>query len=193
MKLIIIVFVVFAIANTSCNTDNSKKSGGNMQGVDTIAAPSSRAAVTATAEISINGIVDAYLHLKNELAIDNSKGAATAGNEILTAMYNMDTALMDMPQRKAYLAISDDLKENAEHISTNAGKIEHQREHFGMLSTDIYDLIKGFGTDKLLYKDYCPMAFDKKGAIWLSEVKEIKNPYFGREMPNCGEVKEELK
>jgi hypothetical protein len=190
MKSIIIVFALIAIA-TSCNTDNSEKSGGNMQGVDAIAPPSGRA--TTTAKISINGIVDAYLHLKNALASDNSKGAATAGSEILTAMYNMDTALMDVPQRKAYLAISDDLKENAEHISTNAGKIEHQREHFGMLSTDIYDLIKGFGTDKPLYKDYCPMAFDKKGAIWLSEVKEIKNPYFGNKMPTCGEVKEELK
>lgn len=191
MKSIIIVFALITIGNTSCNTDNSEKSGGNMQGVDTIAPPSSRA--TATAKISINGIVDAYLHLKNELATDDSKGAATAGREILTAMYNMDTAIMDISQRKAYLAISDDLKENAEHISTNAGKIEHQREHFGMLSTDIYDLIKGFGTDKPLYKDYCPMAFDKKGAIWLSEVKEIKNPYFGSEMPKCGEIKEELK
>lgn len=191
MKSIITVFALIIIANTSCNTGNNEKSGANMQGVDTIAPPSGRA--TTTPKISINGIVDAYLHLKNALASDNSKDAATAGSEILTAMYNMDTALMDVPQRKAYLAISDDLKENAEHISTNAGKIEHQREHFGMLSTDIYDLIKGFGTDKPLYKDYCPMAFDKKGAVWLSEVKEIKNPYFGNEMPTCGEVKEELK
>lgn len=191
MKSIIIVFVLITIA-TSCNTDNNEKSGGNIQGVDTTA-PSSRATATTTAKISINGIVDAYLHLKNELATDDSKGAATAGSEILTAMYNMDTALMDVSQRKTYLAISDDLKENAEHISTNAGKIEHQREHFGMLSTDIYDLIKGFGIYKPLYKDYCPMAFDKKGAIWLSEVKEIENPYFGSEMPKCGEIKEELK
>jgi hypothetical protein len=191
MKSIITVFALITIANTSCNTGNNEKSGGNMQGVDTIAPPTSRA--TTTAKTSINGIVDAYLHLKNALASDNSKDAATAGSEILTAMYNMDTTLMDVSQRKAYMAISDDLKENAEHISTNAGKIEHQREHFGMLSTDLYDLIKAFGADKPLFKDYCPMAFDKKGAIWINEVKEIKNPYFGSEMPKCGEIKEELK
>lgn len=29
-----------------------------------------------------------------------------------------------------------------------------------------------------IYVDYCPMYNDNKGAIWLSETKEIKNPYW---------------
>ena len=37
------------------------------------------------------------------------------------------------------------------------------------------------------------MANDKKGAFWISESKEIKNPYLGKKMPTCGEVKEEIK
>jgi len=36
------------------------------------------------------------------------------------------------------------------------------------------------------------MAFDKKGAYWISENREIQNPYFGDKMPKCGEIKEEL-
>jgi Cu(I)/Ag(I) efflux system membrane fusion protein len=32
------------------------------------------------------------------------------------------------------------------------------------------------------------MAFDNKGAFWLSEIEEIRNPYFGKEMLSCGEV-----
>ena len=48
-------------------------------------------------------------------------------------------------QMKSYMDIADDLKEHAEHIGANAGKIEHQREHFVMLSNDIADLIKTFG------------------------------------------------
>ncbi|PQJ09362.1 hypothetical protein CJD36_019125 [Flavipsychrobacter stenotrophus] len=192
MKKIITVFSIIIIANTSCNTGNTEENAGDKQRVDTTAPPPSNHTAT-TAKASIKGITDGYLHLKNALATDNSKDAATAGKEILTAMYNIDTVVMDAAQRKTYMAISDDLKENAEHIGANSGKIEHQREHFGMLSTDLYDLIKTFGTDKPLFKDYCPMAFDKKGAIWISEVKEIKNPYFGSEMSKCGEIKEELK
>jgi Cu(I)/Ag(I) efflux system membrane fusion protein len=36
------------------------------------------------------------------------------------------------------------------------------------------------------------MAFDNKGAYWLSNTQEIYNPYFGEEMRFCGEVKEQL-
>jgi hypothetical protein len=44
-----------------------------------------------------------------------------------------------------------------------------------------------------LYVEYCPMAFDDKGASWLSSSKEIRNPYFGDKMLTCGEVKETIK
>lgn len=89
--------------------------------------------------------------------------------------------------------IADDAKENAEHIGDNAGKIDHQREHLASLSKDVNDLISLFGTPQKLYQDYCPMFNDKKGAIWLSETKEIKNPYYGAKMSTCGSVQKELK
>lgn len=89
--------------------------------------------------------------------------------------------------------IADDLKENAEHIGANADKLAHQREHFVMLSKDIADLVKTFGNGgQTLYKDFCPMANDGKGAVWISEMKEIKNPYFGKALPTCGSVKETI-
>jgi hypothetical protein len=58
-----------------------------------------------------------------------------------------------------------------------------------LLSKDVNDLIKVFGTNKKLYQDYCPMADDGKIAIWISEIKEIKNPYKGSKMLTCGSVK----
>jgi len=35
------------------------------------------------------------------------------------------------------------------------------------------------------------MAGDGKGAIWISETKEIKNPYYGKKMLSCGSMKEQ--
>jgi hypothetical protein len=35
------------------------------------------------------------------------------------------------------------------------------------------------------------MADDNKGAVWISETKEIKNPYFGKDMATCGSIKKE--
>ena len=84
------------------------------------------------------------------------------------------------------------MKEHAEHIGKNAGKIDHQREHFSMMSEDIYSLVKAFGGGQALYNDFCPMFNDKKGAMWLSETREIKNPYMGSKMPTCGRVDEKI-
>jgi Cu(I)/Ag(I) efflux system membrane fusion protein len=36
------------------------------------------------------------------------------------------------------------------------------------------------------------MAFNNKGAYWLSNEREIKNPYFGSEMLECGSVEDSL-
>ena len=45
---------------------------------------------------------------------------------------------------------------------------------------------------KTVYYQFCPMAINNKGAYWLSELKSIRNPYFGEQMMNCGETKETL-
>lgn len=44
-----------------------------------------------------------------------------------------------------------------------------------------------------IYMQYCPMAFNNKGAYWFSSDKEIMNPYFGDEMLHCGGIKETFK
>ncbi len=87
--------------------------------------------------------------------------------------------------------VLDSIKENAEHIRDNAGKLDHQREHFALLSKDVIDLINIFGSPQKLYQDFCPMYDDNKGATWISETKEIKNPYYGSKMLTCGSVKKE--
>jgi hypothetical protein len=37
------------------------------------------------------------------------------------------------------------------------------------------------------------MANNGKGAFWLSETKDIKNPYMGKAMLTSGSIKEEIK
>ena len=110
----------------------------------------------------------------------------------MVSFNNFDTKKLNANQKKAYIDIAEDAKEQAEHIAENAGKLDHQREHFILLSKDINDLIKMFGSKMQLYQDYCPMADDGKGAIWISETKEIKNPFYGSKMLTCGSLKKTL-
>jgi hypothetical protein len=143
--------------------------------------------------VSIKEIVTAYLQLKNALTEDNSTGAATAAKKLTAVFKNFDKSTLTPAQKKTYEDVEADASENAEHIGENGGKIEHQREHFELLSKDIYDLVKTFGAGQVLYKDFDPMVNNGKGAFWLSETKEIKNPYMGKAMLSSGSIKEELK
>lgn len=142
---------------------------------------------------STTALLNAYLKLKNAFTTDNDKDAAAAGNEMVTAFAGFDKKSLTAEQNKAYTDIQDDAKEHVTHIGANVGNIAHQREHFDMLSKDMYDLVKLLGSSQPLYVDHCPMYNHNKGAIWLSEVKDIKNPYLGKAMPTCGTVQEELK
>lgn len=137
-------------------------------------------------------ILDNYLMLKNALVADNSEKAATTGKKLFDAFAQFDSASVDEAQKQEVIEIIDDAQEHAEHISTNSGKMDHQREHFEILSKDVEDLIAITGTDRKLYQTFCPMYNNKKGAIWLSESKEIKNPYYGSKMMTCGTVQKEI-
>ncbi|MFV5684126.1 DUF3347 domain-containing protein [Flavobacterium sp. GB2R13] len=145
-----------------------------------------------SSSFAIDGIVSSYLKLKNALIKDDSKGAANAGKILYATFNSVNTGGINPKLKAEYLDITGDAKEHAEHIGDNPGKIDHQREHFVMLSKDINDLIKTFGTKQKLYQDYCPMADEGKGAIWISETKEIKNPYYGSTMLTCGSIKKTL-
>ncbi len=147
---------------------------------------------TAVSNFPIKNLLKNYLALKTALTKDDAKAAGRASSNILRVLAKVDMKSIGDKQMKDYMDIADDLKENAEHIRDNAGKIDHQREHFEFVSRDVKDLIDLLGTGSMkLYQDFCPMYNDGKGAIWISEIKEIKNPYYGNQMISCGSVKKE--
>jgi hypothetical protein len=149
--------------------------------------------VDAKAAASIKEIVDHYLHIKNALATDNGSEAASSAKAMEPAIKKLDKSLLTAEQKTAYDKNEEELKEHAEHIAKNDDKIEHQRSHFSMLSEVIYDLVKTFGAGRALYHDHCPMYNENNGAMWLSEMKEVTNPYFGSKMHTCGTVEEVIK
>lgn len=149
--------------------------------------------VDATTAASINEVVTQYLGVKNALANDNAQEAANSANGMVKALAKIQPSGLAQDQMSLYKDVAESLKEHAEHTAANAGKIDHQREHFVLMSNDMYDLVKGFGASQPLYVAKCPMANDNKGANWLSEKKEISNPYMGQKMPKCGTVEKIVK
>ena len=84
------------------------------------------------------------------------------------------------------------LKEEADKIH-NSKEISTQRDSFLIFSKNLSAVINTFGVEtengQALYLAFCPMADNNNGGFWLSYDKEIKNPFFGKAMLTCGEVK----
>ena len=146
-------------------------------------------AAPADLHSAINNVYKSYLGIKNALATDNSKAANDEAKKFTSALKDVPVDAMDAKQKAAWTKYAEKLRYDGDHISESTA-IDHQREHFGSLSTNMYEIVKAFQTnDMVLYKQYCPM--EKKS--WLSESSAIKNPYFGKKMLDCGMTKENMK
>ena len=203
-KIILALTVIAALAVVSCNSNNSAKDNSTGMNHDSMPMPmkdntmaddnvkmvaTTFATVDPAVSTFMKSMVMDYLAVKNALANENETDAAAASGKMFDVMKGFDKSLLSADQKKVYDDIEADLKEHAEHISKN--KIEHQREHFAMMSKDMYDMVKAFGAGMTLYHDHCPMY--NEGSMWLSESKDIKNPYYGDKMMTCGSVEEMMK
>lgn len=71
-----------------------------------------------------------------------------------------------------------------------AKDIEKQRQLFSQMTAEVETLFKESISEGAIYKQFCPMAFEGKGGYWISNVEEIRNPYYGDKMLKCGKVTE---
>jgi Cu(I)/Ag(I) efflux system membrane fusion protein len=136
-----------------------------------------------------------YYALKNALVASKAGRAdsaalllSTAGDSLRVSIFN-DAALAATSKQDLDTIIS---YSKALAGITDAS-CERQRLLFGNISSAFYALLKNADLKNAgIYREYCPMAYNEKGAYWLSEETEIKNPYFGKKMLECGEVTDSL-
>jgi Protein of unknown function (DUF3347) len=145
---------------------------------------------------SLKNTLNAYYSLKDAFVESDTVKVNTAGVQLKSLL---DSLKLDEVQKNDSLGFSSIYGrpgDVAAEITGMLGEtdIEKKRESFEMISNAMYDMfrvIKPAGTT--IYYQYCPMAFDSKGAYWLSNTDSILNPYFGKKMPSCGETKETMK
>ena len=193
MKTVLAFFLLASIGVTACNSGSNTSAADKKESTDSNNSQTSATSINSQGNSEINNLVSAYLQLKNALANDNSKDAASAADVISQTLKTADVNRLSTEEKKMYQEVADDMKEHAEHIAANPDKIAHQREHFETMSKDLYDLVKVAKQDRTLFKDFCPMYNNEKGGMWISETKDIKNPYMGKKMTECGEMQEEIR
>lgn len=141
----------------------------------------------------LKAVVHKYLEMKNALVKDHISAVDKAAADMVEKVAAVDESTLKGKGKNTW----------QQHASLYTGKLaemqhttslEEKRSYFSHISEIVYCTVKSFGLkDNMeLYATYCPMAFDNKGAYWLSETREVHNPYFGAKMLKCGKVKEEL-
>jgi len=130
------------------------------------------------------GILPAYLAVKDALVNSSADKANEKAAALQQIISSADLTSLSAPDKAAFAKVKEKLVFDARHISESK-ELSHQRDHFKTLSANLATLA---GTVKLadtpVYQDYCPM----KKAVWLSNEKAIKNPYFGSQMLTCGKI-----
>ncbi|WP_373059726.1 efflux RND transporter periplasmic adaptor subunit [Zunongwangia sp. H14] len=130
-------------------------------------------------------VLDAYLDLKNDLVTSNVEEAKAEAYKMLQQVQELRTdgiGNMEVTHLKRIETMLEGISENT--------KLENQRDHFVALSENVLAFVSNMDNLKgTLYLQRCPMANNNKGAYWISEIKDIKNPYFGEAMLSCGEIK----
>ncbi len=126
----------------------------------------------------LNAVYQHYTHLTTALTKADVAEAKIAANAIEAGAKEVSGG--------------NSLASAASKISS-ATSVEAQREAYETMSNDMMKMVKKAGlSEGKVYVQYCPMAFDNKGASWLSSTEEIRNPYMGEKMMSCGENKESI-
>lgn len=138
-------------------------------------------------------VTDHYIQLKDALVKDDSKMAIQHGKEILSALKKVDMKLVKGDAHIFWMEKHQQLKKSSESI-VGTNKIAGQRVAFNKLSQAMIEVVTAFGVPSDdLYVQECTMAFDGEGANWLSRENQIKNPFYGAQMLNCGSVIQTIK
>jgi hypothetical protein len=129
-------------------------------------------------DVNVGKAYGLYIQLKDALVASKQDEAKKISGEL----------------QKSLLVISAGKAAASEAASiAYASTLDEQRKVFATLSKEMSTLVKANTlTSGQLYLEFCPMANDNEGAYWLSNEKEIKNPYFGQAMLKCGVVKETI-
>lgn len=145
---------------------------------------------------SFQKLLQSYYAVKDALVASDDAKASTAALELVRAAEGLK---LDEIQGDTSGAIKSTAQVDVGTIIGSAKALAGEKDlaakrtEFKVIADALYSLFRIVKySGQKIYWQYCPMAFNNQGANWVSSEKEIKNPYFGSEMLNCGEVVDSL-
>jgi Cu(I)/Ag(I) efflux system membrane fusion protein len=133
-----------------------------------------------------------YIIMKDAFVESDKKKVSNTAKKVQLSLKAIDMKLLVGDAHIKWMEYSGSLEKDIEKIISGKD-INMQRESFATFNETFHQAVKTYElSGASTFYQYCPMAFDNKGAYWFSDKKEIANPYFGEKMMKCGETKEAL-
>lgn len=193
------VFLILALASFTVGCgDSDKKAAENSR--DEITGPSHN---TDAFNQSFDQLLTSYYNVKDGLVdYDTAKVNAAAAE--------LSKQAASLPLTEIKNDSSGVIKETANSYTTSiAGSastittensLDQKKRAFQLISDAMYNLVRTvrYDREKIFYQ-HCPMAFGEEEAYWLSNSREIVNPYLGKQHPkykagmlHCGDVTDSI-
>ncbi len=130
----------------------------------------------------------AYLELQTALATDDGNGASAAIGTVQTAFTSVGDQSLDETAKSVWTKEEKQLGQILNRLGA-AKDIAGARAEFALLSDEMLVVVQRFGVTSLvdIYELHCPMAFDGRGATWLQNNDQTRNPYYGASMLTCAD------
>ena len=155
--------------------------------------------VRLAATNSTTKAVDAYMKIKDAFVEDDTAAVKKNAAQFLACLDSISLEDLKKDSNNIYegaKATFQDIKANIESMVSQNDITEMRRDfnNATMNMPQIFGWIHYNGNT--LYLQRCPMAFgENQGANWLSNSREIVNPYLGKNHPvyhssmlHCGEI-----
>ena len=136
-------------------------------------------------------VYENYVDMKNAFVATDAQKVSQEAQKVESAIQSVN---MELLKGEAHMEWMNQLKTLNSEIKTIAASsdIEAQRQAFSKFNEAFYKSLETFGLkNETAYYQFCPMY--NNGAYWISETEEIRNPYYGDKMLDCGETKDTIK
>ncbi len=142
---------------------------------------------------SLEPAYSAYFKAQNALAIDNFAVAKESLADLLKKLDQVAMNSLAGNAHESWMLLSGKVRHSLEHLE-HFSDIAQVREAFRSVSSAIIEIQKNFGHpgNRQHIAAFCPMAFGNKGGSWLQMDRNIMNPFFGKAMQKCGDIKEKF-
>lgn len=130
----------------------------------------------------MESVVDVYLKIHELLADDKFKGVPELARAVAEKARRLNPKAVKGKHAAHYAKLPDKIVKSAKDMEGAKG-LKGIRAVFKELSKP-FAMWATMSQPQKIYVIYCPMA---KGS-WLQRDREIRNPYHGHEMLECGEI-----